>query len=410
MTGMDGYTRRAMSDDWKTRPTIALQPGRHKRAEAGHPWVYSNEIAMDAAAKALPKGTLVTLRKAGGEPLGVATFNAHTLVAARILDRDAKRPIARAFFAARLEAALTLRRRLYGEPYYRLVHAEADGLPGVVADRFGDVLVTQLNTAGMALLEAEWIAACEAVLAPRAIVLRNDSPARALEGLEPELRVAKGAIDGPIELVENGARFLADPREGQKTGWFFDQRDNRRFVVGLSQGARVLDLYCYAGGFAVAAAKAGAAQVLALDRSEAALALAARAAEMNGVGERCRFQRADAFGEVSRLGAQGQRFDVVIADPPAFVKSKKDLGPGLRGYRKLARLAATLVAPGGLLFIACCSHNVEPPDFAEAVRRGLEDAGRSGRILRSAGAAPDHPVHPWLPESAYLKAQALVLD
>jgi 23S rRNA (cytosine1962-C5)-methyltransferase len=399
-----------MSDDGKTRPTITLQPGRHKRAEAGHPWVYSNEIAMDAAAKALPPGTLVTLRKAGGEPMGVASFNAHTLVAARILDRDAQRPIDRAFFAARLESALTLRRRLYAEPYYRLVHAEADGLPGIVADRFGDVLVAQLNTAGMARLEAEWLAACAAVLAPRAILLRNDSPARALEGLEPELRVAQGAIDGPIELVENGARFLADPREGQKTGWFFDQRDNRRFVAGLSRGARVLDLYCYAGGFAIAAAQAGADQVLALDRSEAALALAARSAELNGVGERCRFQRADAFGEVSRLGAQGERFDVVIADPPAFVKSKKDLGPGLRGYRKLARLAATLVAPGGLLFIASCSHNVEPPDFAEAVRRGLEDAGRSGRILRSAGAAPDHPVHPWLPESAYLKAQALVLD
>jgi len=399
-----------MSDDWKMRPTIALQPGRHKRAEAGHPWVYSNEIAMDAAAKALPKGTLVTLRKAGGEALGVATFNAHTLVAARILDRDAKRNVDRAFFATRLESALTLRRRLYAEPHYRLVHAEADRLPGVVADRFGDVLVTQLNTAGMALLEAEWIAACEAVLAPKAVVLRNDSPARALEGLEPELRVARGEIDGAIELVENGARFLADPREGQKTGWFFDQRDNRRFVAGLSQGARVLDLYCYAGGFAIAAALAGADQVLALDRSEAALALAARAAEMNGVGERCRFQRADAFGEVSRLGAQGERFDVVIADPPAFVKSKKDLGPGLRGYRKLARLAATLVAPQGVLFVASCSHNVEPPDFAEAVRRGLEDAGRSGRILRSAGAAPDHPVHPWLPESAYLKALALVLD
>jgi 23S rRNA (cytosine1962-C5)-methyltransferase len=399
-----------MTDDAKTRPTITLQPGRHKRAEAGHPWVYSNEIAMDAAAKALPPGTLVTLRKAGGEPMGVASFNAHTLVAARILDRDAQRPIDRAFFAARLESALTLRRRLYAEPYYRLVHAEADGLPGIVADRFGDVLVAQLNTAGMARLEAEWLAACDAVLAPRAILLRNDSPARALEGLEPELRVAQGAIDGPIELVENGARFLADPREGQKTGWFFDQRDNRRFVAGLSKGARVLDLYCYAGGFAIAAALAGADQVLALDRSEAALALAAQSAELNGLGERCRFQRADAFGEVSRLGAQGERFDVVIADPPAFVKSKKDLGPGLRGYRKLARLAATLVQPGGVLFIASCSHNVEPPDFAEAVRRGLEDAGRSGRILRSSGAAPDHPVHPWLPESAYLKAQALVLD
>ncbi|HEX7970100.1 MAG TPA: class I SAM-dependent rRNA methyltransferase, partial [Stellaceae bacterium] len=348
--------------------------------------------------------------KAGGEPLGVATFNAHTLVSARLLDRDAKRTIDRTFFAARLESALALRRRLYGEPYYRLVHAEADGLPGAVADRFGEVLVTQLNTAGMARLEAEWLAACEAVLAPRAIMLRNDSPARALEGLEPELRIAKGELDGPIELVENGARFLADPREGQKTGWFFDQRDNRRFVAGLSTGARVLDLYCYAGGFAVQAALAGADAVLALDRSEPALALAAQSAALNDVGQRCRFQRADAFGELSRLVATGERFDVVVADPPAFVKSKKDLGPGLRGYRKLARLAATLVEPGGTLFIASCSHNVEPPDFAEAVRRGLEDAGRGGRLLRSAGAAPDHPVHPWLPESAYLKSETLVLD
>jgi 23S rRNA (cytosine1962-C5)-methyltransferase len=399
-----------MSDDPKTRPSITLPPGRHKRAEAGHPWIYSNEIAMDAATKALPPGTLVTLRKAGGEALGVATFNAHTLVAARILDRDAKRRVDREFFIARLESALNLRRRLYAEPHYRLVHAEADGLPGIAADRYGDVLVAQLNTAGMARLEEEFVAACDAVLAPRAIVLRNDSPARTLEGLELELRVVKGEIDGPIELVENGARFLADPREGQKTGWFFDQRDNRRFVAGLSAGARVLDLYCYAGGFAVAAAQAGADAVLALDRSEPALALAGAAAELNGVGERCRFQRADAFGELSRMVAAGQRFGVVIADPPAFVKSKKDLGPGLRGYRKLARLTAALVEPGGVLFIASCSHNVEPPDFAEAVRRGLEDSGRSGRILRSAGAAPDHPVHPWLPESAYLKAQALVLD
>src|SRR5258708_32432523 len=228
-----------MSDDPKPRPTVALQPGRHKRVEAGHPWVYSNEIVMDAAAKALPPGTLVTLRRAGGEALGVGTFNAHTLVAARILDRDAKRRIDRDFFAARLESALTLRRRLYPEPHYRLVHAEADGLPGIAADRFGDVLLAQLNTARRAQLEEEFVAACDAVLAPRAIVLRNDSPARALEGLEPELRIAKGEIDGPIELSENGARLLADPREGQKTGWFFDPRDNRRLLPGWSAGARV---------------------------------------------------------------------------------------------------------------------------------------------------------------------------
>ena len=399
-----------MADDPKTRPTIMLQPGRHRRAEAGHPWVYSNEVQMDAAAKALPPGSLVTLRSAGGDPLGVASFNPHTLVSARLFDRDAKRRIDHEFFIERLERALSLRRRLYAEPYYRLVHAEADGVPGLVADRFGEALVLQLNTAGMARLDSELIAACEAALAPAIILLRNDSPARALEGLESEVRLAKGELAGPIELIENGARFLADAREGQKTGWFFDQRDNRRFVAALAAGARVLDLYCYTGGFAVAAARAGADAVLGLDRSEPALALAAASADLNGVGDHCRFQRADAFGELARLSGEGARFDLVIADPPAFVKSKKDLGPGLRGYRKLARLAASLVAPGGVLFLASCSHNVEPPDFAEAVRRGLEDASRTGRILRSAGAAPDHPVHPWLPESAYLKAEVLVLD
>ena len=399
-----------MADDPKTRPIIMLQPGRHRRAEAGHPWVYSNEVQMDAAAKALPPGSLVTLRSAGGDPLGVASFNPHTLVSARLFDRDAKRRIDHEFFIERLERALSLRRRLYAEPYYRLVHAEADGVPGLVADRFGEALVLQLNTAGMARLDSELIAACEAALAPAIILLRNDSPARALEGLESEVRLAKGELAGPIELIENGARFLADAREGQKTGWFFDQRDNRRFVAALAAGARVLDLYCYTGGFAVAAARAGADAVLGLDRSEPALALAAASADLNGVGDHCRFQRADAFGELARLSGEGARFDLVIADPPAFVKSKKDLGPGLRGYRKLARLAASLVAPGGVLFLASCSHNVEPPDFAEAVRRGLEDAGRTGRILRSAGAAPDHPVHPWLPESAYLKAEVLLLD
>lgn len=399
-----------MSDDPKRRPTVTLQPGRHKRAASGHPWVYSNEVTMDGAAKALPAGSLVTLRAAGGEPLGVATFNPHTLVSARILARDPARRIDRGFFAERLEAALALRRRLYDEPFYRLVHAEADGLPGLVADRFGDVLVAQLNTAGMAALEGEIIEACTAVLAPKAVVLRNDSGARALEGLGTEVRVAAGEIAGPVELRENGVRFLADVLAGQKTGWFFDQRENRRFVAGLAKGARVLDLYSHTGGFAVAAAIAGADRVLALDRSEPALALAAEAAAMNGVGETCRFQRADIFETLERLGSENERFDLVIADPPAFVKSKKDLGPGLRGYRKLARLAASRVAPGGLMFIASCSHNVEPAAFSEAVRRGLEDARRGGRILRSSGAAADHPVHPWLPESAYLKAELLALD
>jgi 23S rRNA (cytosine1962-C5)-methyltransferase len=402
--------RAAMTDDYATRPEVILEPNRHKRVTGGHPWVYSNEIKMDAAAKALPPGGLVTLKTSEGKRLGVATFNPHTLVAARLLDRDATRRIDAKFFVSRLERALQLRRRLYAEPYYRLIHAEADGLPGIVADRIGDVLVCQLNTAGMARLEEPWLEACAKALAPRAVVLRNDSSARTLEGLETEVRIASGALDEAVELVENGARFKVDPLGGQKTGWFYDQRDNRRFMGGLASGGRVLDLYCFGGGFAIAAALGGATQILAVDRSEPALTLAQASADANGVGEKCRFARGDAFAELERLATERERFDVVIADPPAFVKSKKDLGAGLRGYRKLARLAAGVVAPGGILFIASCSHNVEPGAFAEEVRRGVADAGRGGRLIRSAGAAPDHPVHPWLPESAYLKAEVLVLD
>jgi 23S rRNA (cytosine1962-C5)-methyltransferase len=399
-----------MQDDPATRPTVIIEAGHHKRVASGHPWAYSNEVRMDAAAKALPRGSLVTLAAADGRALGVASFTPHALVAARILDRDAKRAIDREFFVMRLERALALRRRLYAEPYYRLVHAEADLLPGLVIDRYGDTLVAQLNTAGMAGLEDEIVAACTAALAPRAIVLRNDSTARAVEGLADEARVAAGNIDGPVELRENGARYRVDVLGGQKTGWFFDQRENRRFVASLAAGARVLDCYCYAGGFAVLAALAGADRVLGIDRSEPALALAAASAELNGRGETCRFARGEAFQELARLADAGERFDVVFADPPAFVKSKKDQGAGLRGYRKLARLAASLVAPGGILFVASCSHNVTAEDFAEAVRRGVLDAERSGCILMSSGAAPDHPVHPALPESAYLKALTLALD
>jgi 23S rRNA (cytosine1962-C5)-methyltransferase len=399
-----------MSDNPTDRPTVTLLPGHQKRALHGHPWIFSNEIQMDAAAKALPPGSLVTLRTGDGRTLGVASFNPHTLVAARLLDRDPGRRIDRDFLARRLTRALAIRERLYDAPYYRLVHAEADGIPGAVIDRFGDIVVAQLNTAGMTRLETELVAALQSVLAPKAIVLRNDSPARGQEGLSEEVRVAAGSLDGTIEVHENKARFEVDLMGGQKTGWFYDQRDNRAFMAMLSKGARVLDLYCFVGGFATEAAVAGATDVTGIDRSEPALVLAGRSAALNGVAERCKFRRSEVFAELQTLANSGERFDVVISDPPAFVKSKKDLGPGLRGYRKLARLAAGAVAPQGYLFLASCSHNVTPEDFWEAARRGLEDAGRSARLLRSAGAAPDHPVHPHLPESAYLKALVLALD
>lgn len=399
-----------MADDPKTRPGISLLPGRHRRAAGGHPWVYSNEIAMDAAAKALPPGSLVTLRSAGGDKLGVAFFNPHPLVSARILDIDAGTVVDQAFIAARLTRARRLRDLLFPDPFYRLIHAEADALPGVVVDRFGDLAVCQLNGAGAARLEGEIVAALEETLQSRTIVLRNDSPARQLEGLASEVRFAKGEAGGPVELVENGARFLADVVGGQKTGWFFDQRENRGFVARLAAGRRVLDVFSFGGGFAIPALLAGASEAVLIDRSETALDLAAKSAERNGVAARCRFRRAEALGEMQRLDDAGERFGIVVADPPAFIKSRKDVPAGLRGYRKMTKLAASLVEPGGFLLVASCSHNATTEDFAEAVRRGLEDAGRHGRILRSAGAAPDHPVHPALPETAYLKAIVLALD
>jgi len=398
------------ADDPTTRPSVRLLPARHRRADAGHPWIYSNELQMDAASKALTPGTLVTLRRADETALGVAMFNPHSLIAARLLDRDAARPIGRRLFVRRIERALRLRERLFETPYYRLVHAEADALPGLVVDRFDAVLVVQFNAAGMVRLESLVLAALDTLLAPEAIVLRNDSPARAIEGLMPETRMAKGRLDEPVVVGENGATFLADPVAGQKTGWFFDQRDNRGFIGALARDARVLDLYCFTGGFAVQAAHNGATSVLGIDRSEPALAFAAEAAARNGVGGACTFQRGEAFGETARLAAAGERFDIVIADPPPFAKSRGDVQAALRGYRKLTRLAASVTATGGLLFLACCSYNVGESEFAEAVRRGLADAGRSARIIRVAGADADHPIHPSLPETAYLKTLTLALD
>ncbi len=397
-------------DDPAARPRISLLPGHAWRAEAGHPWIFSNEVRMDAAARALPPGALVTLCRAGGSPLGVAMFNPHTLLAARLLDRDAGRAIGRRFFARRLERALALRERIFAAPHYRLVHAEADGVPGLIVDRFGAVLVAQANAAGIARLEPIVLDALDGLLRPAAIVLRNDSPVRAQEGLAAETRVARGRLDAAVIVDEDGARFPVDVLAGQKTGWFYDQRRNRAFVAGLASAARVLDLYCYSGGFAVQIARAGAAAVTGIDSSAPALRLAVEAAALNGVAARCAFRRAEAFAEAARLAAAGERFDVVVADPPAFARSRRDAGPALRGYRKLARLAAALVAPRGFLFLASCSFHVGEAEFAEAMRRGLADAGRAGRILRRAGAGPDHPIHPALPETAYLKTATLALD
>jgi 23S rRNA (cytosine1962-C5)-methyltransferase len=394
----------------KKRPTVRLQPRHEARLRHGYPWAYSNEIMMDAEAKAIAPGTPVTLTTAGGDRLGAGWFNPHTLIAARVLTADADVAIDRAFYVHRIRAALSLRERLYAEPCYRLVHAEADGLPAVIVDRMGDVLVVQLNAAGPNLAEQNIVGALVEALNPRAVVLKNDSPVRALEGLTVETRLAHGTLSGPVELTENGARFQIDPLEGQKTGWFYDQRDSRAFIARFASGRTVLDAYCYGGGFGIAAAMAGAKSVTLLDRSAGALEAAGRSAALNGVFDRCTVRQQEVFEALAAMAEAGETYDVVIVDPPAFAKSRKDIPTAVKGYRKLVRQAAALVPPGGILFAASCSHNVGVPELTEAVARGLADARRTGRVLRTAGAGPDHPVHPMLPESAYLKSLTLALD
>ena len=388
---------------------IKMLAGKHKRARLGHPWIFSNEIEMTQTVKVLPAGSAVRFIDASGASLGTGFFNPHSLIAGRLMSRDGE-PIDRTLINTRLGRALALRERLFAAPYYRLIHAEADGLPGLIVDRYGAYLVIEANTAGMDRMLDEVIGAIQSLLAPKGIFLKGDGAARRQEGLEPNSRWIGEQPPGPLRIVEGGVTFFADPDSGQKTGWFFDQAANRALVARYANGGSVLDLYCYLGGFALQAAAAGATSVTAIDRSEPALDLAAQSAALNGMAARCTFRRAKAFDEMERLAGDSQTFDIVVADPPAFVKSRKDIKAGARGYRKMVRLAAPLVAQGALLFVASCSHHVDTTLFAEQVRRGLSDARRDARILHSGGAGPDHPVHPHLAESSYLKYQLLQLD
>lgn len=393
-----------------TLPTITILTGRDKRVRYGHPWVYSNEVQMDRQAKAIAPGALVRLKTENGEALGVAGFNPHTLIAARRLDADPDAVIDRHWFGRKFAAALELRKRFFKEPFFRLVHAEADGLPGLIIDLYGDVAVLQANTATMDALLPELLPALQSVTKVSTVVHARSGAAIGLEGLDEKTEILAGALTGPLRIDENGAGFFVDPLGGQKTGWFYDQRDNRAYAAKLCAGHRVLDVYCYAGGFGVLAATQGPQHVTLVDRSEVALSLAHRAAEANAVANHCHFIKGDALTELERMHAAGENFGVVIADPPAFIKNKKDMAAGLKGYRKLARLAASVVAPKGILCLGSCSHHAAAGDWMAENARGIQDAGRTGRILHFSGAAADHPVHPLLPESAYLKFEVFQLD
>ena len=391
----------------KKRPVISVKPKEGRKARNGAPWIFSNEIVMDAAAKALMPGQLVDVKGDDGQDFGTGYFNPKSLIAVRLLARECGAAVDATFFATHLGRALKLRQALYDKPFYRLIHAEGDGLAGLTIDRFADTLVVQMTTAGMEALLTPLKMALESLLAPENIILRNDAPARSLEGLDLYVRAETGAM-GRIAVEENGVRYFADLGQGQKTGWYYDQRDNRAFIAGLAQGKSLLDAYSYTGGFGILAARAGASEVMCLDSSAPALSLAEDSAAANKVSIRA--VKADVFEEFERLSVQNEKFDIVVADPPPFVKSKKDLEPGAKAYRKLARLAASVTAPGGFLLLASCSHNIPAERFTSECAAGILRTGRKASLIRSAGAGPDHPVHPMLPESAYLKAFVYALD
>jgi len=384
-------------------PIIRLRPREGWRVRNGAPWAFSNEIVMDDNVKALVPGSRIELAAEDGATIGFGYFNPKSLIAIRLLAKQVGK-IDAAFFAERFRHARALRERFYDAPFYRLVHAEGDGLPGLVIDRFGEICVVQITTAGMERFIEDLITGLDAAIAPKAVILRNDAPARGLEGLDSYVRVAKGEAPERIRVEENGVVYFADPQTGQKSGWYYDERENRAFIANLAKGRRVLDAYCYSGGFSVLAAARGAERVTGLDSSEAALKLAGEAAAANRVAESCRFVKGEVFQELERLAQTGERFDIVVCDPPPFAPSRKDLEVAARAYRKLARLSAVIVAPGGFLMLASCSHNISLERFGIECAAGIGRAGRSAALIREAGAGPDHPVHPMLPETAYLKA------
>ena len=387
-------------------PVIRLRPKAHDRAiRHGAPWVFDNEIVTDRRTKALPPGAIAVLEDAERLPLGLVAVNPASRIMARMLDRDAGVTIDAGWFAARITRALALRARLYDAPFYRLVHAEADGLPGVVIDRFDDIAVIQPNAAWAETLLPALTEAVQAVTGVSTVLKNAGGRARGLEGLDDHSAVLAGtAPEGPVPVPMNGATYLADLTGGQKTGLYFDQRANHAFAATLAREARVLDVFAHVGGFSLAALAAGAGHAVAVDGSAPALDLARDGAARMGVGDRFETRKGDAFEVMEALAGEGAHFDLVICDPPAFAPSKQALEKGLRAYERVARLAAALVAPGGYLGLCSCSHAVDLGRFRSACTRGIGRAGREAQLIHTGFAGPDHPLHPNLAESGYLKA------
>lgn len=379
---------------------IKLKAKEERRLKAGHWWVFSNEI--DGLDTSIEPGTLVRVMSSEGVQVGIGTFNPHSLIAVRLLQKG-EDDLPKDFIFEKLDEAYSRRKEIGVRKYGRMCYGEGDNLPGLVVDRYGDVLVVDVLTAGMELLKPQITKALQKIFKPTGIYYKNDSAFRALEGLTNTPEII-GEVPETVEIEENGVKYIVPIRGGQKTGFYFDQRENRAFLKPYFKDKLVLDLYSYIGSFGITAAKAGAAQVWGCDSSAAAVELAKKNAELNGVSDIAVFHRDDAERLLSAMkkGELPDQPDIVLLDPPAFVKSRKALPQAVGLYVKLVKMALEGLKPGGYLAFSTCSHHVSRELFVDIIRQGVSKSGVQAALIELRGQAKDHPVLIGMPETEYL--------
>lgn len=385
--------------------TLRLKAGADKRLRGGHLWIYSNEVDNQVTPlKQFQMGEQVIVVNERGKALGIAYLNPNMLICGRIVSRDIKTPLNRSLIVHRLKVALSLREMNYDQSCYRLVYGDSDGLPGLVIDRFYDVFVVQISTAGMEAIRDEIIEALNKVFIPAAILLRNDGKMRAMEGLETYTELVQGELPELAPLNENGVDLLAPLERGQKTGWFYDHRESRARVNQLSNGKRVLDLFSYVGGWGIQALASGAEEVVCVDASHYALDVARENAALQGKEAAFTGLHGDAFEACKALIDERERFDVVICDPPAFIQKKKDVRNGERAYARINNLAMRLLSKGGVLVSGSCSMHYQRDSLVNMIRSNSRELDRNAQIFHVGYQGADHPIHPAIPETDYLKA------
>lgn len=382
---------------------LRLKKREEKRVQCGHGWVFSNEIDTQLTPlKGIEPGSAATLESANGKFLAHVYVNPHSLIAARVTSRKANEPFNATVLRTRLQFALALREYRYAEPYYRLVHSEGDFLPGLTVDRYGSVLVVQITTAGMECFRDDIVDALHELTQASAIYLRNDASVRDLEHLAKYREWVVGEAADILHIRENELRFEVPAEMGQKTGWFYDHRDSRAALQPWVAGKRVLDMYTYLGAFGLNAAAAGASEVIGIDGSDNAVQAANANAKLNNLQDRFSARTADAVECMRSLYEEGERFDVIVLDPPAFIKRRKDREEGMRHYGLNNRLAMRLLTPGGIILSASCSQALSHEDLLQQMRLGAPRGSLGLQILTSLRQGADHPVHASMPETLYL--------